>query len=142
MSFNDENENTNYIHNIGKFTLIHPKVEQLYKKKVPSWAARKVLESPWISDKSKIKTIRYFDPEGADILQQGVTIAKSADKGLRKVKNLAEEYISSTQPLNEEAQQSYALHKLNTLGGKKYKRRTTKKRKQNKRRKTRRYKKN
>lgn len=126
MSFNDENDSY-YIPNIIKITSQHPKINELYKKRVPSWAARKVLESPWISDASKINSIRYFDPEGADALDRGVAVAKIAHKGVKTVDKLASEYISSTEPTNEAAEQSYALHKINNYGGKKYKK-TTKKR--------------
>lgn len=71
---------TYYLSKIPTVTSIHPIVKKKYQEEVGSAYARSLLETPYLSDQSKIKTISYFDKKAAENLQKGVSATQKADE--------------------------------------------------------------
>jgi len=93
---------TYYLSKIPTITSIHPIVKQKYQEEVGSVYARRLLETPYLSDQSKIKTISYFDKNNAEKLQKGVAITKKADDFYDK--------ISTSVSKTPESLEQYQLH--------------------------------
>lgn len=115
---------TYHLAKIPKVTGFHPKIQEAYKKKVGIWPKQKFLETPYISDQSKIATVKAFDPEAADTLATGVHYATKIDRGIddaisatNKFGNKYSENINKLK-YDRKAQEQYDLHNWLNVGGK------------------------
>ena len=93
---------TYYLSKIPTVTSIHPIVKKKYQEEVSSAYARSLLETPYLSDQSKIKTISYFDKKAAENLKKGVAITQKADEFHDK--------ISTSVSKTPESLAQYELH--------------------------------
>lgn len=128
----ENDENTYYLSKIPNVTSLHPKIDEIYKEKVTAWPVRKALESSWISDKSKIETMRYFDPDAASKMEKGVRLANITHKGIKKLGDATNRYISSTKAPNYDAEREYNFYKHSNYGGKRKKTKHLRKRRNKK----------
>ena len=115
----EEPKYTYYLSKIPKITAIHPLIKEKYDKEVETWSKKKFLESPFISDQSKISGIKYFKPETGSTIERGLNILKKADQ---MTTNIGNKYSSLPKAKTSEAQKVYEQHYYNNLGGKKNRR--------------------
>lgn len=128
-----EEQKTDYLSRmIPKVTGFHPIIKEKYEKKANSWWEQKFLETPYLSDQTKISSIKYFKPETGKMLEEGVNAIRKADQFTTNVGNkvtsfgntatdLRNRYTALSNAASREQKELYDLHSQ-TYGGKKYKR--------------------
>jgi hypothetical protein len=124
---------------IPKITGFHPIIKQKYDEEVNSWGQKKFLETPYLSDQTKISSIKYFRPETGKMLEEGVNVLQKADQFTTNIGNkatsfgnkvtsfgnkatdLGNRYMALPNAASREQKELYNLHS-EYYGGKKYKR--------------------
>ena len=133
---------------IPKITGVHPIIKEKYDEEVNSWGQKKFLETPYLSDQTKISGIKYFKPETGKILEEGVNAIRKADQFTTNVGNkitsfgnkatdLGNRYMAVPNAATREQKKMYDDMLYSNFGGKKNKRtkkyKRTRKTKKNKR---------
>jgi hypothetical protein len=128
-----EEPKTDYLSRmIPKVTGFHPIIKKKYQEKADSWWEKKFLETPYLSDQTKISGIKYFKPETGKMLEEGVNAIRKADQFTTNVGNkvtsfgnkatdLGNKYMALSNSASREQNELYNLHSQ-SYGGKKYKR--------------------
>jgi hypothetical protein len=121
---------TNYLSKIiPKITGFHPIIKEKYDEEVNSWGKKNFLETPYLSDQTKIRGIKYFKPELGNALEEGVNTIRKADEITtnlgNKVTDLGNRYTLPT-PTREQKKMYDDMYYSN-LGGKRTRRNKTQK---------------
>jgi hypothetical protein len=85
-----------------------PNCKKKYEEEIDSPYVRSFLETPYLSDQAKIKTIGYFNKKSAEKLYRGISATK-------KVDNLYDRFSSSVKKMPESTSQ-YDLYLTNSGG--------------------------
>ena len=111
----EEPKYTYYLSKIPKITAIHPLIQEKYDKEIETWYKKKFMETPFLSDQTKIASVKWLKPEYGNLLEKGVGVAKTTDK---IVTNIGNKYASLPKATTSEAQKAYDESYYNNLGGK------------------------
>ena len=122
---------THFLASIPTITGLNSIIDKEYKKRV-GFPARKFLESPILSDRTKIDAVTYFDPEAGEILKRGVNYANNIVKTKNTLFTKANNYITPYINSSDEGKRDYEYKRLGDFGGKKRKsRKNTRKSRKN-----------
>ena len=118
--FSNNKENTYYMSNIPDLVNNNTFLKNEYDKHV-GFFGKKLVESPYFSDKTKLDLIKHVKPEYA----KQINLVEKGLPYIKKTQDFSNKYLSDNEPFSKENYQMYSNY---VVGGRKTKRSKKKKR--------------